>query len=74
VHVNGAGGVLVRRASDLFSSENQWVLFDEDGTLRGRFSTPRGLRVLDFTSGEILGYTLDDLDLPTIQIRALRSG
>jgi len=71
VHVNGAGDVLVQRATDLFSSEHEWVLFGEDGTLLGRFSTPRSFRVLDFTPSEILGYTLDDLDLPTIQIRAL---
>jgi hypothetical protein len=74
VHVNGAGDVLVQRATDLFSNENDWVLVGGDGTLRGRFSTPRGFQVLDFTSSEILGYTLDDLDLPTIQLRALGTG
>lgn len=71
VHVNGAGDVLVRRAPDLYSSEHEWVLHGRDGTLRGRFRTPRNFRVLDFGSSEILGYTLDELDLPTIQLRAL---
>ncbi len=74
VHVNGAGDVLVQRATDLFSSKNEWMLFGRDGTLHGQFSTPRDFRVLDFTPGEILGYTLDELDLPTIQIRALGAG
>jgi hypothetical protein len=74
VQVNGAGDVLVQRATELFSSKHVWVLFGEDGTLLGRFSTPRGFRVLDFTKSEILGYTLNDLDLPTIQIRALGTG
>lgn len=74
LHVNGAGDVLVQRATDLFSTEHEWVLFGADGTLLGRFSTPRGFRVLDFRPSEILGYTLDDLDLPTIQIRALGTG
>lgn len=74
LHVNGTGDVLVQRATDLFASENEWVLFGGDGTLHGRFSTPRGFLVLDFTPSEILGYTLDELDLPTIQIRALGTG
>ncbi len=74
LHVNGAGDVLVQRATDLFSSKNEWMLFGRDGTLHGQFSTPRDFRVLDFTPGEILGYTLDELDLPTIEIRALGPG
>lgn len=74
LHVNGAGDVLVQGATDLFSSEHEWVLFGADGTLHGRFSTPRSFRVLDFRPGEILGYTLDDLDLPTIQLHALETG
>jgi hypothetical protein len=74
VHVNGSGDVLVQRATDLYSGQHEWVLFGRDGTLHGRFSTPRNFRVLDFTSGEVLGYTLDQFDLPTIQISALGPG
>jgi hypothetical protein len=72
-HVNGSGDVLVQLATDLFSVTNEWVLFDEHGAPRGTFSSPRDFRVLDFTLGEILGYTLDELDLPTFQIRALEA-
>jgi len=71
VQVNGAGDVLVQRATDPFSSTNEWVLFRSNGTPHGQFSSPRDFRVLDFTPVAILGYTLDELDLPTIQIRAL---
>jgi hypothetical protein len=74
VLVNGTGDVLVQRATDLFSGEHEWILFSEQGTLIGHFSSPRGLRVLDFTRREILGYTLDEFDLPTIQIHALGAG
>ena len=49
-------------------------MFDRDGTLLGQFSTPREFRVLDFTRDRILGYTLDNLDLPTVQIRTLTGG
>ena len=74
VHVNGEGGVLVQPATDLFARTDEWVMFDRDGTLLGQFSTPREFRVLDFTRDRILGYTLDNLDLPTVQIRTLTGG
>jgi hypothetical protein len=71
VHVNGAGDVLVQRATDLFSGTREWLLFGSDGSEVGWFSAPRGFEILDFTLSEVLGYTLDELDLPTIQIRDL---
>jgi len=61
----------VQRAANLFSSTIGWVLFGRDGTIHGQFSTPRDFRILDFAPDTILGYTVDELDLPTIQIRAL---
>jgi len=74
IHVNGEGGVLVQRATNLFARTDEWVMFGRDGTLLGQFSTPREFTVLDFTRDRILGYALDDLDLPTIQIRTLSGG
>jgi hypothetical protein len=73
VLVNGSEAVLVQLATDLFSATSEWVLFNEHGTPRGTFSSPRGFRVLDFTLGEILGYTLDEFDLPTVQVRPLEA-
>lgn len=74
LHVNGAGDVLVRLATDLFSATNEWILFDRDGSARGTFSSPRDFQILDFTRADVLGYTLDDFDLPTVEVRALDAG
>lgn len=64
----------MQRATGLFAESDEWVMFDGDGALLGQLSTPRAFRVLDFTRDRVLGYTLDDLDLPTIEIRLLNGG
>lgn len=45
----------------------EWLVFSPGGDLRGRVSTPPGLRVFEIGDGHLLGLVLDEFDVPFVR-------
>jgi hypothetical protein len=50
---------------------SQWVVFDPEGRVLGRFETPSGLDVLEIGADYILGRRIGDFDIESVELWSL---
>jgi hypothetical protein len=75
------GNVVVSRVGDVWVSLTEydlsegldWLVFSPSGELRGKVHTPAELRVRAIDEDLLLGFVLDELDVPRVRRYPLRS-
>lgn len=75
------GSLLVSRDGDLWVSRSaldtddglDWLVFSPEGELRGAVHTPPGLELRAVTAEYLVGFVLDDLDVPYVRRYPLRA-
>ena len=67
VVVSGNGDVWVSLTEYDLSAGLDWLVFSRTGELRGEVHTPPGLRVRQIRDDFIVGFVLDELDVPYVR-------
>ena len=67
VVVSDRGNVWISLAAYDWSEGLDWLVFTSVGELRGTVHTPPGLRVSQVSGGSIVGYVLDEFDVPYVR-------
>jgi hypothetical protein len=71
VVISESGGVWVSITEYDFSEGLDWLVFSPTGELRGLVRTPPEFRLRGVGAGFLIGFVLDDLDVPYIRRYAL---